>query len=82
VFPSHNGFVDGNDPFIEWIQSAANSDNPPHVNLIAYGSVEDDDSLSSINAFRIEAQKLALQGVIVLSPSIEDGVANVQTRKW
>jgi tripeptidyl-peptidase-1 len=79
--PTTYWFVDGNDPFIEWIQSAANSDNPPHVNLIAYGSVEDDNSLSSINAFNIEAQKLALQGVTILASTGDDGVANFQARQ-
>lgn len=68
------------DPFTAWIIDVANSENPPLVNSISYGSIEPEMPSSLANAFNIEAQKLGAMGVSILVSSGDDGVANFQAR--
>ena len=61
--------------FTDWIVQAADSENPPHVFSISYGTVE--AALTSIEKllFDFEAKKLGIQGVTILASSGDTGVA-------
>lgn len=67
-------------PFEDFVEQVEASTNPPLVNSISYGAVEELVPLSVIKAFDIAAMKLGIQGVTVFVSSGDDGVANFQAR--
>jgi len=66
--------------FESWIEAVEASSNPPLVNSISYGSIEDQTPASTAKAFDTAAMKLGIQGVSVFVSSGDDGVANFQAR--
>merc|ERR1711957_811693 len=66
--------------FESWIEAVEASSNPPLVNSISYGSIEDQTPSSTAKAFDTAAMKLGIQGVSVFVSSGDDGVANFQAR--
>jgi tripeptidyl-peptidase-1 len=67
--------------FEDWIEAVAKSSNPPLVNSISYGGIEESVSSSVTKAFDTEAMKLGAQGVTITVSSGDDGVANFQARQ-
>ena len=78
--PTTYWYEDSLDSFLAWIMGMADMENPPLVNSISYGSVEDELPTSLPTMFNTEAQKLGLQGVSIMVSSGDDGVANFQAR--
>jgi len=68
------------DSFLNWIQAVADTENPPLVHSISYGSIETSLPAFFANQFNTEALKLGAQGVSILVSSGDDGVANFQAR--
>lgn len=79
--PTTYWYEDATDSFLAWIQAVAASDNPPLVNSISYGAIENELPAVVAKAFNTEAKKLGVQGVTILVSSGDDGVANFQARK-
>jgi tripeptidyl-peptidase-1 len=71
---------DGETIFEDWIEQVAQTSNPPLVNSISYGGIEESVDKSVTSAFNTEAMKLGAQGVSVFVSSGDDGVANFQAR--
>jgi len=69
-------YVGGNDPFTDWITDVANDPNPPLVNSMSWGSIEQGNSASSMTSFYNEAVSLAAVGVTVTVSSGDNGVAS------
>merc|ERR1711972_808512 len=69
-----------NTPFEDWIEQVEATTNPPLVNSISYGSIEQSVSASVTKAFDTAAMKLGAQGVTIFVSSGDDGVANFQAR--
>merc|ERR1719223_1227658 len=67
-------------PFEDWIEQVEAATNPPLVNSISYGGIEERLPSSVTKAFDTAAMKLGVQGVSVFVSSGDDGVANFQTR--
>jgi len=80
VTPTTYWYEDSLDSFLSWIQGMADMEQPPLVNSISYGSVEDELPSTFPKMFNTEAQKLGVQGVSILVSSGDDGVANFQAR--
>jgi tripeptidyl-peptidase-1 len=78
--PTTYWYEDAADSFLAWIQAVAETENPPLVHSISYGSIEDELPSVFANAFNTEAQKLGVQGVTIVVSSGDDGVANFQAR--
>ena len=66
--------------FLSWIKTVTNFDNPPKVILLIYSVYEGILSPALIDAFNLEAIKLALQGVTILTYSGDDGAAGPLAR--
>jgi tripeptidyl-peptidase-1 len=66
--------------FEDWIEQVAQTSNPPLVNSISYGGIEEQVPSSVTSAFNTEAMKLGAQGVSVFVSSGDDGVANFTAR--
>jgi tripeptidyl-peptidase-1 len=80
--PLTHWYVEDSDTIFEdWIEAVAKSDNPPLVNSISYGGIEESVPSSVTSAFDTEAMKLGTQGVTITVSSGDDGVANFQSRK-
>ncbi len=62
--------------FLEWILDVSDSDNPPRVNSISYGSDELKYTKSKMTSFNTEAMQLGLMGVTIFVSSGDDGVSN------
>jgi len=67
-------------PFEDWIEQVEASTNPPLVNSISYGGIEEGVAASVTTAFNTAAMKLGIQGVSVFVSSGDDGVGNFQAR--
>ena len=61
--------------FLAWILDVAAESNPPLVNSISWGSVEQNNARSIMTQFNIEALKLGLQGVTITVSSGDNGVS-------
>jgi tripeptidyl-peptidase I len=81
VTPTTYWYEGASDSFLAWIQAVAASDDPPLVNSISYGSIENELPAVMANSFNTEAMKLGAQGVTIMVSSGDDGVANFQARK-
>jgi len=69
--------------FADFLVSFADLEDPPHVISISYGQDEAGVSDSMVEAFEIEAMKLALQGITVIVSSGDDGAAGTVARhRW
>jgi tripeptidyl-peptidase-1 len=69
-------YVGGKDPFLDWITAVADMDDPPQVNSMSWGSIEQSVSEATKDQFYIEAAKLAAMGVTVVVSSGDNGVSN------
>jgi tripeptidyl-peptidase-1 len=67
-------------PFFDWIKAIAATTNPPLVNSMSYGSIEQENSASLLSATETEFQKMASRGLSILISSGDDGVANYGAR--
>lgn len=64
------------DPFLSWILAVANDPSPPTSNSISWGTLEQLESASVMNAFNTEAMLLSAQGVTIVAASGDHGAAN------
>ena len=71
-------YVGGNDPFVSYVSAIQDSSDPILVNSISWGSVEQDNPISSLSTFYTETMALAAQGVTVMVSSGDQGVSNSQ----
>jgi len=70
TFYYYNG---SDDIFLGWITDVVSMRDPPLVFSISYGSPEDSVPPSYMAAFNIEAMKLSVRGVTLLTASGDDG---------
>jgi tripeptidyl-peptidase-1 len=63
------------DDLLDWMQTVADLDDPPKVISVNYITNEADLDDDYITSFNTEAIKLGVQGVTLLAPSGDDGVA-------
>lgn len=68
------------DVFSSWIVAAASDENPPKVQILAFSAYEISMSNLYINLFNMEAVKLALQGVTLITSSGDDGASGFLAR--
>jgi tripeptidyl-peptidase-1 len=66
------------DSYLDWILAVANDSNPPNVNSISYGSIEQEMSPLAMSRFNDEASILSAQGVTIAVSSGDDGVSNFE----
>jgi subtilase family serine protease len=64
------------DPFVAWVADIANTSNPPLVNSMSWGSVEQAQGVDVLTAFNTEAMKLTSMGVTVTVSSGDNGAAS------
>ena len=69
-------YVPGNDPFVDYLTDISNESDPPLVNSISWGSIEQENSAFEMNSFNTEALKLSSMGVTVTVSSGDDGAPN------
>eukprot|EP01034_Spumella_vulgaris_P026655 gene26655-33268_t len=69
-------YVGGNDPFVDYVTDISDMANPSQSNSISWGTVEQQNSLTVLNAFNTETLKLTAQGVTVMVSTGDNGVAN------
>ena len=63
------------DPFVAYCIELSEATNPPLSNSISWGTIEQDNYPSTMNAFDTELIKLAAMGVTVMVSSGDDGVS-------
>jgi len=68
------------DPFYAWVQALGNTQNPPLVHSISYGSIATEDDQNDMKSFNTELCTLGTRGVTVSVSSGDDGVANFEAR--
>lgn len=68
------------DSFLAWITAVADSDSPPLVNSISYGSTESALPKSLVNQFNTEAMKVGAMGISIFVSSGDDGAAGSGAR--
>lgn len=67
------------DVFLAWILSVASETDPPLVNSISYGEIEQAVDASTLYSFNVEAIKLGSMGVTITVSSGDNGAANEAT---
>eukprot|EP01038_Epipyxis_sp_PR26KG_P010227 gene10227-13759_t len=69
-------YVTSSDGFVGWITDVANEKYPPQSNSISWGSIEQQQSSSTMTQWNTEALKLTSMGVTISVSSGDDGVSN------
>lgn len=62
--------------YTSWLIDIANDPNPPTVNSMSWGSIEQTVSKGTLDSFNTEAMKLAAIGVTLLISSGDNGISN------
>ena len=71
---SPTSFWHSNGGLSQWLIEVANQPNPPLVLSISYGADESLTSMSEHSVFTMQAMKLSVRGVTILTASGDDGV--------
>ena len=80
VTPTTFWYVDEPNSYLNWVIALSDSNSPPLVNSMSYGSLETATSDDVAEQFSIEAMKLGTLGVSILVASGDDGVLNFDGR--
>lgn len=72
--------ADATTPYYDWIVAVANDNNPPFVQSVSYGDVEQQESSSTVSRTNTEFQKMGVRGLSLFVASGDDGVANFPAR--
>jgi tripeptidyl-peptidase-1 len=78
--PTTFWYSPSNQSFSDWLLTVANTDDPPLIISISYGSEERFMTSSELDAFNLEAQKLGAMGVTILIASGDDGAVGSGAR--
>mmetsp|Transcript_54946 Transcript_54946/g.111686 ORF Transcript_54946/g.111686 Transcript_54946/m.111686 type:complete len:576 (+) Transcript_54946:1-1728(+) len=72
--------ADDKTPYYDWIVAVANDDDPPKVQSVSYGDVQNDYSQSVQQRTNVEFQKMGSRGLSIFIAAGDDGVANFPAR--
>jgi len=76
-----DGFHEGQEPFLDWIEAMINTTNSPWVHSVSYGDDENSLTADYMQRINVEFQKFGIMGKSIMFASGDDGVGCDSTCK-